>query len=212
MSARRWLVLPLLSPLLAVLVVAALNPGPRLSFRVLTWETPRAPLGLWLAGAALGGAALSGGAAGLALRQEGSRPGRRGASPREREREREPWSREPWSQDPIAEERWAEGNAGAEPGWQRQARAESPESPWNDSRGGGRAAEGRVSPFRALGDPAPTVVVPFRVLRRPGGQDRGDGSAAAAPWSQRPVSVPAREPVAVEAIDDWGDGARGEEW
>lgn len=48
MTARRLLVVPLLSPLLAVLLVAALNPRPQLAFRVLTWTTPQAPLGLWL--------------------------------------------------------------------------------------------------------------------------------------------------------------------
>ena len=40
MTVRRLLVVPLLSPLLAVLLLAGLNPRPQLAFRVLTWTTP----------------------------------------------------------------------------------------------------------------------------------------------------------------------------
>ncbi|MEA5412824.1 hypothetical protein VB737_13710, partial [Synechococcus sp. BA-120 BA3] len=66
---HRLLLLPLLSPLLVTLLVAALNPSPSLALRLLTWQTPSLPIGLWMAVAAGGGAALSAGATALALRQ-----------------------------------------------------------------------------------------------------------------------------------------------
>jgi hypothetical protein len=176
MRPRRLLLVPLLCPLAAVLLVAALNPGPRVSFRVLTWKTPRAPLGLWLASAALGGAALSGGAAGLALRQGTGRAGRRVVSERS-------WDREPWFQEPER---------------QRESPPEPREASWRGPEATGRAAAVGVSvaPARPPGDPAPTVVVPFRVLRRPG---------SPAPASPEP------EPVAVAAPDDW-QNAGSEDW
>jgi hypothetical protein len=175
MTPRRLLLVPLLSPLVAVLLVGALNPGPRVSFRVLTWETPRAPLGLWLATAALGGAALSGGAAGLALRQRSGRPVRRGASGRT-------WEREPWIQEPDR---------------RREGPTEVWEAPEREPEATGRGAPVvSVAPARPPGDPAPTVVVPFRVLRRPG---------ASVP------SAPEREPVPVAVPDDWGNAA-SEDW
>ena len=40
MKAQRLLLVPFLSPLLAVLLVAAFNPGPPLSVRLLTWVSP----------------------------------------------------------------------------------------------------------------------------------------------------------------------------
>ena len=70
---HRLLLLPLLSPLLVTLLVAALNPSPSLALRLLTWQTPSLPIGLWMAIAAGGGAALSASATALALRQ-GERP------------------------------------------------------------------------------------------------------------------------------------------
>lgn len=157
MRVGRLLVLPLLSPLLAVLLVAGFNPGPRVSFRLLTWQSPQAPLGLWLAVAALGGAALSGGAASLARRQESGRALRRTVTSPSRER--------------VA--------------WLRDA----PEPPWDDSDRADWSAAPResVPPARAPGEPAPTLVVPFRVLRGPG---------ASAPREAVPV-----------AEDDWGEGA-----
>jgi uncharacterized integral membrane protein len=176
MSPRRLLLVPLLSPLVAVILVAALNPGPRVSLRLLTWETPRAPLGLWLASAALGGAVLSGGAAGLALRRGTGRPGRRVASGRS-------WDREPWFQEP-------------ERG--REISSEPREASWRAPEAGARQAAANVSvaPARPPGDPAPTVVVPFRVLRRPG---------SPAPAAPEP------EPIAVAEPDDW-DNTASRDW
>jgi len=65
---QRLLLLPLLSPLLAVLLLGALNPRPWVALRLLTWTSPAWPLGAWIGGAAAAGAALSAAGAGLALR------------------------------------------------------------------------------------------------------------------------------------------------
>ena len=205
MKTRGLLLLPLLSPLLAVLLVATLNPGPRLTFRVLTWESPRAPLGLWLAAAALGGAALSGGAAGLALRQGAGRPSRRETTTRANERE-------PWFQEQVAVDRWGAMEDGPRPSWRRESPGAPATAPWRESGAVGRAAPGvSVAPARAPGDPAPTVVVPFRVLRRPGSPAAGDGAPVSVSRAQ-PASAPARESMPVAATDDWGDTASAEEW
>ena len=198
MTVRRLLVVPFLSPLLAVLLVAALNPRPQLAFRVLTWTTPQAPLGLWLGGAALGGAALSGAGTALALgRRQGAGPGgrRRVTTPR-------------------TSRAWADGD------WEdreddRFRREERPQESWDglesEGRGGGswgeRAPAPAVPPPRAPGEPAPTLDAPFRVLRRPSafGGERAGAQSWAPPQRDR-------EPVAVGVQDDWGQEAPGDDW
>lgn len=135
---HRLLLLPLLSPLLVTLLVAALNPSPTLALRLLTWQTPSLPIGLWMAAAAGGGAALSAGATALALRQGGRSPLRRTVRRPDR-LEDDTWS-VPW----VGR---SEGRAAAAP-----SATPSP------------AAAG---PSRAPGEPAPTVSVPYRVLHRP---------------------------------------------
>jgi len=190
MTLRRLLVVPLLSPLLAVLLLAALNPRPQLAFRVLTWTTPQAPLGLWLGGAALGGAALSGAGTALALgRGQGARSsGRRRVT------------------TPRFSRAWAEA------GWENRADDrsrgdEEPQEPWDDQRAEGTRV---VAPPRAPGEPAPTLDVPFRILRRPsapGGQRAGAHGAEAWPPPERE-----RQPVAVGVEDDWGREASGDDW
>lgn len=205
MTTRRLLVVPLLAPLLAVVLVAALNPGPRLRFRLLTWQTPAAPLGIWLAAAALGGAALSGGAAGLALRQETGRPRRRPLSGGARERE-------PWLREEAPEEPWSDMDVGPRPGWRRRGPSEPAQTPWMESAGDGPAAPTvSVAPARAPGEPAPTVVVPFRVLRRPDSPAADAAAPVPRPRAQ-PATAPARTSVAVPAMDDWGDTAGAEDW
>jgi hypothetical protein len=202
MTARRLLVVPLLSPLLAVLLVAALNPRPQLAFRVLTWTTPQAPLGLWLGGAALGGAALSGAGTALAFGRG------QGARPKGRRRVTTPRS----------------SHAGAEGGWEdrsddRFRRDEGPQEPWDGlesqgGRGGGawreRAPIPVVAPPRAPGEPAPTLDAPFRILRRPSasGEERGVAQGVEG-W---PPPQRDREPVAVGVEDDWGREAPGDDW
>ena len=65
----RLLLLPLLSPLLAVLLIAAVNPRPWVALRLLTWTSPAWPLGGWLATGLAVGAGVS--AAGTALALQG---------------------------------------------------------------------------------------------------------------------------------------------
>jgi hypothetical protein len=120
---RRLLLLPLLSPLLALLVVGALNPRPGVSLRLLTWSSPPLPLGAWIALAGAGGAALSAGATSLAL-GEGSAPLRRQVRRRMGAQSPEPWEEEPleasepqrrqrWREDPPAANANANANAAA---------------------------------------------------------------------------------------------------
>jgi hypothetical protein len=143
---HRLLLLPLLSPLLVTLLVGALNSRPSVVLRLLTWQTPALPIGLWMAMAAGGGAALSGGVTALAL-QQGSR------APRSRSgRSTEIWEAEAW-QPP-------------------QRRAASTQEPFFGRRTPDEAAAPRTpsaGPSRAPGEPSPTVSVPYRVLHRPEG-------------------------------------------
>lgn len=202
MKAGRLLIVPLLTPLLAVLVVAALNPSPRVSFRVLTWVTPRAPLGIWLASAALGGAALSGVGVGLALRQE--------AGLKARQRISRAVS-EPWNERASRTETWPSVGIGRSTGRQADLPLEPPEAPWQERPTGSRGqARMSVAPERAPGDPAPTVVVPFRVLRRPTSHGGEDVAEAPVSWSAATTATK-RESVAVTAADDWEDEA-AQEW
>ncbi|MEB3361205.1 MAG: hypothetical protein VKI42_03660 [Synechococcaceae cyanobacterium] len=191
--ARRLLLLPLLAPLLAVLVLAALNPAPRLSLRLLVWRSASLPLGVWLALASSGGALVSAAAVGVSLGQGGRwawserrRPDRAavrsgGGPARWRDADREPW------QD-------------ASP----PAPAPRP-APWSEPSGfsGG--------PSRSVGEPAPTVAVPFRVIQRPA-QPVGFGSQGTAQagrsWAAAVEAPARRSPVsaapAAAAGEDWG--------
>jgi hypothetical protein len=179
---RRLLLLPLLAPLLAALVVAAINPRPAIALRLLIWRSPALPMGAWIALAAAGGAAMSASASGLALRQGATTPLRR----RVRSEAREAWSpAEVW---PQAERREA-AQAEAPPRWSSAAAAPPP---------------------RAPGEPAPTVEVPFRVIRRaaaepapaPAAAERAAARSAGSPASAQPVPV---------ALEDWG-GEISEDW
>jgi len=81
---RQLLLVPALAPLLAVLLLAAVNPRPRVSLRLLIWSSPTLPLGAWIAAAAAGGAGLSAAATALALRQGSQGAWSAAAFPRER--------------------------------------------------------------------------------------------------------------------------------
>lgn len=153
---RRLLLLPLLSPLLVVLLVGAINPRPSLALRLLTWRSSALPVGLWLSLAGAGGAALSAAGTALALRQGGASS----------------WRRPRLAVEPPPRGSWVDG---AEvPG---RARREPPEEdampPLPET--------GNAGPTREAGAPAPTVAVPFRVLRRgdAGRNAPGAGRAAA---------------------------------
>ncbi len=176
---RRLLLLPVLAPLLVVLLVGALNPRPWVSLRLLSWSSATLPLGAWMALAGAGGAALSAGATSLALRQ-GATPLRRQVRRRIGVETPEPWEQE----DEMVE-----------PPQRRQDRRERPPAEWRSAGG-----------TRAPGEPAPTISVPFRVIRR------GEAAASPAPapaaaasgWRQAPPRAP--EPVSepVAAGEDWG--------
>ena len=60
---RRLLLLPCLLPLMAVLVVSAMNRSSTTQLQVLIWRSPALPLGAWTAIAAAAGASMSGVAA-----------------------------------------------------------------------------------------------------------------------------------------------------
>ncbi len=94
---QRLLLLPLLAPLLAMLLVAALNPTPASRLRLLIWTSPTLPIGVWMALAASGGAALSAGLTALALQQPGDQPLRRRSVQATGGDRREP---EPWDDRP----------------------------------------------------------------------------------------------------------------
>lgn len=100
---RQLLLLPLLAPLLAVLVVGALNPRPAVRLRLLTLTSPPLPIGVWMAIAATGGALLSAGATSLALRRDGF-PGPRRQVRMPMGAADLPWTEEtPWSAPASAE-------------------------------------------------------------------------------------------------------------
>jgi hypothetical protein len=181
---RRLLLLPLLSPLLAVLVVAALNPRPWVSLRLLTWSSAPLPLGAWIALAGAGGAALSAGATSLAL-GEGASPLRRQVRRRLGQEAAEPWDDEQPRYREAPQARW-------EP-------REPPASAWGNAGGS-----------RAPGEPAPTVAVPFRVIRR--GEAPPVSAAERAP-SRGARREARREPMPepVPAGDDW-NAAASDDW
>ncbi|TWB88712.1 hypothetical protein FB106_11575 [Synechococcus sp. Ace-Pa] len=135
----RLLLLPLLAPLLAVLLVAAINPRPTTSLRLLIWSLPALPLGAWIGLAGAGGAALSAGFTALALKQ-GAIPAP--ANPR---------------QEPAQAQRRSSRRNDEDPGRQKPERA-SRSQPFTPPAWSG--------PERAPQDPLPTVSVPFRVIRR----------------------------------------------
>lgn len=169
---RQLLLLPLLAPLLAVLVVGALNPKPAVSLRLLTYTSPPLPIGVWMMLAAAGGGLLSAGATGLALRS--------GSGNQHQRQVRLPLGAEP---------AWA--------AWSAPANSESPPSrpspqdwPSNEPQ---RSEPVAAGPSRAPGEPAPTVEVPFRVIRRAGSTT----AAAEASTGDAPQ-------------DDWNDS--GSDW
>jgi len=145
--------------------------------RLLTWQTPALPIGLWMALAAGGGAVLSGGAAALALRQ-----GPAAARPRSGRRT-EVWEAEGW-QEPRQQA------APADPPFRRGRTADD----------GVASRPASAGPSRAPGEPSPTVSVPYRVLHRPEKRSAGTTDRPA------PVSVatePAHQDWDEVESDDW---------
>ena len=60
---QRLLLIPCLSPLLLTLLVGGLNLGKSGNIRILTWELPALPIGVWMTVAATTGAVLGSGGA-----------------------------------------------------------------------------------------------------------------------------------------------------
>ncbi len=180
---QRLLLLPLLAPLLAVLLVGALNPRPATSLRLLIWTSPALPIGLWIAAAAGGGAALSAGATALALKGQSRvvvQRQRRGLEP---SAQQEPWDL-----------------PRSEPSRRREAPVEAPEL--------GRPFAAAAGPVRSAGDPAPTVAVPFRVIRR---ADPGMGAAGASAAATAGAGTGAQGFATAAASTAAGD-AGGDGW
>lgn len=175
---QRLLLLPLLAPLVLVLLVGALNPRPGIALRLLVWTSPALPIGVWIALAAGGGAGLSAAGAALAL---GTAPGSLRRQVRRSARD----PRQAWNAD------------GPEP-WEAAADRTPP------PRQSAPAAPGPTAgPPRPPGDPAPTVAVPFRVIRK--------GKPPASPPSQTP---PVPEPVVTQAaaVGDGWDSPANDDW
>ena len=166
---QRLLLLPLLSPLLAVLLLGAVNPRPAVALRLLTWTSPALPLGAWISAAAAAGAGLS--ALGGALALQGSTEP---LAPRRQVRRR-PNDHDDDSPPPAAG---------------RERRSGVPEPDLSSAWAG---------PSRAAGEPAPTVSVPFRVIRR-GQTSPGAGGR-----------VPQPAAAATASSDDW-DTPVGDDW
>ena len=155
---QRLLLIPCLSPLLLTLLVGGLNLGKSGSLRILTWELPKLPLGVWMAVAATSGAVLGSGgvlAAGSATQQTLQREVRR-----------------PY--------RWQE--EASEPDTQPAATTAAT-MPW---------------PQRDVREPAPTVSVPFRVIRT--GRSSKD-SATQPEVREKTVSETAQ--TSTTDLDDW---------
>lgn len=186
---QRLLLLPLLAPLLAVLLVGALNPRPATSLRLLIWTSPALPIGLWIAAAAGGGAALSAGATALALRGQS-----RVVVQRQRRGLETPAQQEPWDLPR------------SEPSRRREAPVEA--------AGRGRPFAAAAGPVRAAGDPAPTVAVPFRVIRRaePGMGAAGASAAATAGAGAQAFATAAASPAAGDAGGDGWEAPPSDDW
>lgn len=182
------MLLPLLAPLLAVLLLAALNPRPVVSIRLLTSRSPALPLGIWLAGGGAGAALLSGLGTALALRQ-GTRnnTGRRVVMPG------------------AAQGNQSDGSWSA---FRRRNAGSSSDAPTPSTTGNSHAEVWpQAGPARAPGEPPPTVSVPFRVLRRPPRSEtmpeQRDGTTVAAGMGRSTGSSPDPDDWDSPDQDDW---------
>lgn len=189
---RQLLLLPLLAPLLAALLIGAFNPRPPVALRLLIWTSPALPIGVWMMIAATAGAGLSAFGTSLALAGGSRRPLQRQV--------RQPLEREMGSRGRPA---WPDPGAdmGAAKPWSPPEREAQPQ--WPTPAAG---------PTRAAGEAAPTVAVPFRVIRRATATatTAATTAAPAAPQQPAPVSRRAAQPAAT-AGDGWGNPLQ-DEW
>ncbi len=176
---RQLLLLPLLAPLLAVMLVGALNPRPPVSLRLLIWSTPALPIGVWILLAAGGGGLRSAASTSLALRTGSAAAG---VAPRGPRQVRRPL----WEQEPA-------------PPKDREAPTRAPWGPADGATAG---------PSRAPGEPAPTVAVPFRVIRRPSEPVAAGGVGGGNAGRSGTARDAAREDW---GGDDWGSGG-SDDW
>ncbi len=174
---QRILLLPLLTPLLTVLLVAAINPRPSVSVRLLIWSSPALPLSAWLAAAAGLGAGFSSLGTALALQGGGS-----SVSPRRQVRSQAFWRRPSDATEQPPEEPLDQGR-------RQQVEPDPGPASW-------------AGPSRGATEPAPTVSVPFRVIRKP--------RAASSPGAQA-TPQPTPQPTAQAVNDDWGSSSN-DDW
>jgi hypothetical protein len=188
---QRLLLLPLLAPLLVVGLVGAINPRPVVALRLLTWTSPTLSIGLWLSIAAGGGAAISAAATGLALRLgPGARatPTGRQASRQSNRQSGRPTNQAGGADDPI----WPDVES------QVKGPAKGPAQGQSKERANGPSGNPfQAGPSRAPGDPAPTVAVPFRVIRK--------AQTASAPPPHAPEAK-------ATAVGDGWDQAASDDW
>lgn len=146
---QKLLLVPCLSPLAVALVVAGFNLRQPTALRLLTWRSGSLPMGAWIALAAAGSALFTAGASLTAGTTD---------TPLRRQVHR-----------PIG---W---DSDAEPSW----RPDSEEWPRgaNQSQATPSTNPSMVWPERDVRDPAPTVSVPFKVVKR------GAGPSTATPSS-----------------------------
>ena len=110
-SFQRLLLIPCLSPVVLMLLIASLNLGQASSLRVLTWRLPSLPIGAWIAVATVLGSGVSA-VAGLAmvtsrpvLRREVRRPATgpdvQEPLPREQPHQARPAQPTPWPERDV---------------------------------------------------------------------------------------------------------------
>lgn len=182
---QKLLLLPCLSPLAVALVVAGLNLRQPTALRLLTWRSGNLPMGAWIALAAAGSALFT---AGASLTAGAT------ATPLRRQVHR-----------PIG---W-EGDAG--PTW-RPGSEEWPRDA-DHSEATPSTNPTMVWPERDVRDPAPTVSVPFKVVKRGAGSfntasarsDSNVSSASSSNSSTEEAKNPqtASTPTTGLSSDDW---------
>ena len=182
---QKLLLLPCLSPLAVALVVAGLNLRQPTALRLLTWRSGNLPIGAWIALAAAGSALFT---AGASLTAGAT------ATPLRRQVHRPiGWERE-------AEPTWRPGSDD----WPRDADHSQTTPSTNPTM---------VWPERDVRDPAPTVSVPFKVVKRGSGpfstaSARGDSSVSSASSinssTEKGTNPPtASTPTTGLSTDDW---------
>lgn len=175
---RQLLLIPFLAPLLAVLLVGAINPRPAVSLRLLVWSSPALPLGVWIMLAAAGGGALSALGSGLALRGSGSGLQRQVRRP----------ATEAW--EPATEQAWQPGTTRGTTQGAAAAAASA-------------TAAATAGPGRPPGEPSPTVEVPYRVIRRGGAASASTAPRAATPTPAAPATSAAGDGWGQPASEEW---------